>query len=131
MADAKTRFMQIPPRHQRTLEMLAVIAKQPHRDIHGAVGIAALRDEDEPFTLEQIVDPLMERGLIENLSETELGTGGRYFVRITRFGEMCLGLGYMLRESRKPTQVEIKTLSDGLPRENAATALGETIVGTA
>lgn len=124
------RFMAIPPRHQRALEMLAVISRQP-RDIYGAIGVAALRDEDEPFTLEQIVSPLMERGLIEDLSQTELGKGGKYFVRITRLGEICLSLGYMLREPRKVADPELKTLSDGLPREAEPNpGEEETITGT-
>jgi hypothetical protein len=127
MANEKNKFMPIPPRHQRALEMLALLAKQPHRDILGAIGIAALRDEDDVFTLAQIVDPLMERGLIEDLRETELGTGGRYFVRITRLGELCLGLGYMLREPRKGSEQELKRLNEGTP---SAPVEEETILGT-
>jgi hypothetical protein len=124
--DVKARFMPIPPRHQRALEMLL---KRKGSDYLGGIGIAALRDEDEPFTLEQIVEPLMMRGLIEDLSETELGLGGRYFVRITRLGEMCLSLGYMLREPRKLSEPELKRLNEGMPQKTAAIE-GETIPGT-
>lgn len=128
MASVKDRFMLIPPRHKRALEMLAIIARQPNRDIHGAIGVAALRDEDEPFTLEQIVQPLWDRGLIEDLTETELGSGGKYFVRITKLGEMCLSMGYMPREPRKTTDGEMK----GLKGEVEHPAIeGEKSVGTA
>lgn len=134
MADSiKDKFMVIPPRHQRALELLAVIARQPSRDILGAIGVAALRDEDEPFTLEQIVQPLWERGLIEDLTETELGSGGRYFVRITTLGVVCLGLGMMLRDPRKVTEAEIQGLQLEMPTEagERAAIANESIVGTA
>jgi hypothetical protein len=109
MADTiKDRFMQIPPRHQRALEMLR---EQRTRDPLGAIGAGALRDEDDPFTLEQIANPLWERGLIEDLTGTEMETAGRYFVRITPLGLVCLGLGYMLREPRKATEHEMMQLN--------------------
>jgi hypothetical protein len=108
MMPISDHFMPIPPRHRRALEMLAVIALQPNRDILGAIGTGALLDEDEPFTLEQIVLPLSKRGLIEDLSHTELGAGGLYFIRITELGKICLGLGYMLREPRRTSPEEIK-----------------------
>ena len=128
----KERFMVIPPRHHRALELLAVIAKQPSRDILGAIGVGALHDEDEPFTLEQIVKPLFERGLIEDLTETELGAGGKYFVRITALGVVCLGLGMMLRDGRKATEAEIRGLQLETPSEadERAAIENESIVGT-
>ena len=124
--NVKDGFMAIPPRHQRALEMLM---KQKKRDQFGGIGVGALRDEDDPFTLEQIVQPLWERGMIEDLSETDLGLGGRYFVRITRVGEICLSLGYMLREPRKLSEPELKRLNEGMPQKTAAIE-GETIPGT-
>jgi hypothetical protein len=129
----KDKFMTIPPRHQRALELLAVIARQPNRDIYGAIGVGALRDEDEPFTLEQIVQPLWERGLIEDLTGTELRTGGKYFVRITALGIVCLGLGMMLRDARKVTEAEIKGLQLETPSEadERAAIEDEQIAGTA
>jgi hypothetical protein len=101
------KFMVIPPRHQRALEMLRA---QRLRDPLGAIGKGAMRDEDEPFTLEQIVKPLFERGLIEDLTWTDLHEAGKYFVRLTQLGDICLSLGYMLRETRKPTLAEWKGL---------------------
>jgi hypothetical protein len=102
------KFMVIPPRYQRALEMLRA---QRLRDPLGAIGRGAMRDEDEPFTLEQIVDPLWERGLIEDLTWTDLHEGGKYFVRLTQLGDICLSLGYMLREPRKVTLGEMRFLA--------------------
>ena len=106
-----TLFVVIPPRHLRALKMLV---EQKGRDRFGGIGIGALRDEDEPFTLEHITDPLFSRGLIEDLTGTEMESSGKYFVRITRLGEVCLGLGIMLRESRKTTDVEMRILGGDL-----------------
>lgn len=106
MIETNSKFMAIPPRHRVALEMLLV--QRRNRDGFGCIGTGALRDEDEPFTLEQIVKPLFERGLIEDLTETDLGAGGQYFVRITQLGKACLGLGYMLRDPRTATEAEIK-----------------------
>lgn len=113
-------FMPIPPRHRRCLEFLQ---GQRKFDLYGAIGTRALRDEDEPFSLEQIVGPLYERGLVEDLTETELGhSAGRYFTRITKLGEICLGLGYMLRDPRKTTEAEIKKYSEQEAAEQQRTA---------
>jgi hypothetical protein len=101
-------FMVIPPRYQRALEMLRA---QRLRDNLGAIGKGAMRDEDDVLTLEQIVDPLWERGLIEDLTWTDLKEGGKYFVRLTQLGDICLSLGYMLREPRKVTLAEMKFLA--------------------
>lgn len=98
-----TKFMVIPPRHQRALEMLV---DQKHRDRFGGIGVGAMREEDDVLTLEQIVEPLAARGLVEDLTQTEMGESGRFFVRITRLGELCLSLGGMLREQRKMTEDE-------------------------
>jgi hypothetical protein len=102
------KFMAIPPRYQRALEMLR--AQRLH-DPFGAIGKGAMRDEDDVFTLEQIVDPLFERGLIEDLTWTDLKEGGKYFVRLTQLGDICLSLGYMLRETRKVTLAEMRYLA--------------------
>jgi hypothetical protein len=102
------KFMVIPPRYQRALEMLRA---QRLRDPLGAIGKGAMRDEDEPFTLEQIVKPLFERGLIEDLTWTDLHEAGKYFVRLTQLGDICLSLGYMLRESRQVTLAEMRFLA--------------------
>jgi hypothetical protein len=101
-------FMVIPPRHLRALEMLRA---QRLRDNLGAIGKGAMRDEDDVLTLEQIVDPLLERGLIEDLTWTDLREGGKYFLRLTQLGDICLSLGYMLREPRKVTLAEMRFLA--------------------
>lgn len=104
----RAKFVEILPRHRRALEMLASIALDAKRDIFGCIGFPALRDEDDVFTLEQIVDPLLVRGLIEDLTGTEMGDSGKYFVRITPLGAFCLGVGLMLRDARKSTPEEMK-----------------------
>jgi hypothetical protein len=126
----KDKFMPIPPRHHRALEMLI---EQRKRDAFGGIGVGALRDEDDQFTLEEIVTPLWDRGLIENLTETELGASGKYFVRITPLGVVCFGLGLMLREGRKVTEPEIQGLQLETPSEadERAAIQSESIVGTA
>jgi hypothetical protein len=100
-------FMPISPRHRRALEMLV---EQKKRDSLGGIGIAALHDEDDVFTLEQITEPLMERGLIEDLTWTDLEAAGKYFVRITPLGDVCLAFGQMLREPRIVSDKAMKML---------------------
>lgn len=109
---SNVHFMPIPPRHRRALEMLLV---QRHHDAFGGIGIGAMRDDDEPFTLEQIVEPLMVRGLIEDLTWTDLREDGKYFVRLTKLGEFCLGVGYMLREPRLTSEAEMRKYAAELP----------------
>jgi hypothetical protein len=111
--------MVIPPRHLRALEMLR---ERRHLAGLGEIGRGALRDEDDVLTLEQIVEPLEQRGLIEDLTQTDLGDGGKYFVRITPLGSMCLALGYMLRETRKTTNEEMKLIAAALPEPMIMTA---------
>ena len=110
----KEKFMTIPPRHQRALQMLM---EQRKKDLLGGIGVGALRDEDEPFSLEQIVQPLWMRGLVEDLTETEMGGAGKYFVRITALGVVCFDLGMMLRDPRSVTDAEIKGLRLETPSE--------------
>ena len=98
-----SRFMVIPPRHVRALQMLV---SQRDRDQFGGIGVGALLEDDDVLTIEQIVQPLWERGLVEDLTHTEMGEPGRYFIRITRLGQQCLALGAMLREQRKMTDDE-------------------------
>jgi hypothetical protein len=99
------QFMVITPRHQRVLtELNAVKATaQKMGDTLDAIGWGALRDEDDPFSYDQLFGPLLNRGMIEDLTATELGSGGKYFVRITQLGIVCMSLGLMLRDERKPT----------------------------
>lgn len=103
-------FMLITPRHKQALELLV---QQRSVDQFGGIGVGALRDEDDVFTLEQIVMPLWERGLIEDLTGTALGDAGRHFVRITEVGVYCLNIGYMLRNSRRTSEEEIHKYLEG------------------
>ena len=127
---ATEKFMPIPPRYIQALQMLV---EQKKKDAFGGIGVGALREEDEPLTLEQIVSPLWERGLVEDLTETELGPAGRYFVRITALGVACLHLGVMLRDPRKAADAEIQGLHRENPSEGEERAAiqEEQIVGTA
>jgi hypothetical protein len=106
-------FLEIIPRHRRALEQLR---EQKKRDALGGIGWAALRDEEDTFTLEQICAPLLERGLIEDLTGTEMGSNGKFFVRITPLGLLCLGMGYMLKVPRVTTEAEIKKYIEELPK---------------
>ena len=101
---AMALFMPIIPRHHRLLTRLV---EQKKVDRLGCIGWRGLMDEEESFTVDQLFLPLAERGLIENLSQTELGNAGVHFVRITPMGEHCLGLGYMLRDPREMTGYEL------------------------
>jgi hypothetical protein len=96
----REQFMVIIPRHQRILKELT---DQKPKDQFGGIGWGALRDEDDPLSYEQLFGPLMNRGLIEDLTQTEMGSSGKYFVRITQLGTVCMNLGLMLRDERKPT----------------------------
>jgi hypothetical protein len=104
--------MTIIPRHLRVLQELAA---QKKKDYLGGIGWGALRDEDDLFTYEQLITPLLDRGLIEDLTATELGPAGKYFVRITPLGTVCLGMGLMLRDARKVTDAELKALAIPAP----------------
>ena len=113
------QFMQITPRHQLALE---VLREHKKRDYLGGIGWAALRDEDEPFSLEQIVVPLLERGLVEDLTRTELGVNaGKLFCRITPLGVYCLGVGYMLKEPRIITEASMKATARSEPPQLEST----------
>jgi hypothetical protein len=97
-------FVPIIPRHRRLLEKLR---EQLKVDEYGGMGWRGLMDEDEEFTIDQLFKPLMERGMVEDLSHTALGNAGIYFVRITRTGLKCLSLGVMPKDPRPTTELEI------------------------
>jgi hypothetical protein len=105
---AREQFIVIIPRHLRVLKELTT---QKPKDLYGAIGWGALRDEDDAFSYGQLFGPLMERGLIEDLTATEMGSAGKHFVRITPLGSVCMNLGLMLRDPRKLTVEELKTLA--------------------
>ena len=76
----------ITPRHQR----LAALDAQRKVDHLGGIGWKALIDDDEAFDAEMLFLLALMRGLIEDLSKTDLGpAGGRLFVRITPLGRVC------------------------------------------
>jgi hypothetical protein len=105
----------IIPRHLRVLGRLI---EQRRTDQYGCIGWRGLLDDPETFTMDQIFKPLVERGLIEDLSQTPLGHGGTYFVRITPLGQFCYGIGYMIKDARPTTEAEIrKYISDVAPQK--------------
>ena len=103
----------IIPRHLRILQRLI---EQRKIDQFGCIGWRGLLDDPETFTMDQLFKPLVDRGLIEDLSQTEMGQGGTFFVRITPLGQFCYGIGYMLKEPRPTTELEIrKYIADVAP----------------
>jgi hypothetical protein len=100
-------FVPIIPRHIRLMQRLV---DQKKIDRLGCIGWRGLMDEDEVFTIDQLFKPLRERGLVEDLTKSDLGNAGVYFVHITPLGEKCLGLGYMLREPRVMSDAEQNVL---------------------
>ena len=107
-------LISIIPRH---LRILGRLVDQRRVDRYGCIGWRGLLDDPEAFTMDQLFKPLMERGLIEDLSQTELGKGGTHFVRITPLGAFCYGIGYMLKDARPTTELEIrKYISDVAPK---------------
>jgi hypothetical protein len=115
-------FMPIIPRHRRLLERLA---EQLKKDRYGAIGWRGLMDEDEPFTVDQLFKPLQERGLVEDLTATDLGKAGVYFVHITPLGLRCLGMGLMLKEPRIVSEKEMNKYISAPPA--TVTAIVESV----
>ena len=106
-------LVSIIPRHLRILQRLI---EQRKIDQYGCIGWRGLLDDPETFTMDQLFKPLVDRGLIEDLSQTEMGQGGTFFVRITPLGQFCYGIGYMLKEPRPTTELEIrKYIADVAP----------------
>lgn len=97
-------FMPIIPRHHR---LLVRLREQLKADQFGGIGWRGLMDDDEEFTIDQLFKPLMDRGMVEDLSHSELGAAGVYFVRITTIGLRCLNLGMMLKEPRHTSEKEM------------------------
>jgi hypothetical protein len=56
----------IIPRHGRLLAFLRDRAQK--RDTEFGIGTGALRDQGDVFTIEQLTEPLYERGMIETLA---------------------------------------------------------------
>lgn len=102
----------IIPRHLRILGRLIEIRRT---DQYGCIGWRGLLDDPETFTMDQLFKPLIERGLIEDLSSTPMGHAGTYFVRITPLGQFCYGIGYMIKDARVTTELEIQKYISGTP----------------
>ena len=102
----------IIPRH---LRILGALIERRKVDMFGCIGWRGLLDDPESFTMEQIFRPLVERGLIEDMSNTEMGGAGSYFVRITPLGQFCYGIGYMIKDARVTTELEIQKYISGTP----------------
>jgi hypothetical protein len=93
----------IIPRHGRLLAFLRDRAQK--RDTEFGIGTGALRDQGDVFTIEQLTEPLYERGMIETLAGYR--PAGHLFTRITGFGSLCLDFGMMPKSARKdPASVE-------------------------
>jgi hypothetical protein len=108
-------FMQILPRHMRLLERLI---EQQKKDLHGGIGWRGLIEGDDDWTMDDLFVPLLERGLIEDLTSTpDFGPkAGKYFVRITPVGKMCAAFGWMLKDRHKATEKEFQKFSAELAK---------------
>ena len=105
-------FMPIIPRHQKLLTRLI---EQFKVDPYGSIGWRGLLEENEAFTIDQLFKPLVDRGLVEDLTE-HMGRSGTYFVHITKLGMICQAMGVMLKEPRILTGDEVtKYLAAHLP----------------
>jgi hypothetical protein len=115
MASLTEHFVQIIPRHQRLLERLI---EQQKVDIHGGIGWRGLLEGDQDLTMDQLFVPLLDRGLIEDLTAVpDFGPkAGTYFVRITPVGKLCAAYGYMLKTRHKSTEKEVHKYLAELPR---------------
>jgi hypothetical protein len=111
-------FVQILPRHMRLLEHLI---KQQKLDHYGCIGWGGLVEDDD-WDREQLFLPLLERGLIEDLSAIpDFGPkAGQYFVRITPLGKMCAAYGYMLKDRHKASEKEMQKFAGELPRPDTS-----------
>ena len=83
-------MMPIIPLHQRILERLR---EQKKVDPYGLIGKGFMGDDDGlaaiGITPVEAVTPLLERGMVIE------GDIIRFHIRITTFGEACLGFGLM------------------------------------
>jgi hypothetical protein len=116
MSVSSQNFMPIMPRHQR---ILGALEMRRHVDMFGGIGWKGLLDDEEVFDFDVLFQPLIDRGLIEDLSDTEMGPAGRYFVRITPLGRICNGIGLMLRAPRVTSEAELHKFGV-LPFKSAA-----------
>ena len=106
-------FVQILPRHMRILTRLLEQAKA---DMFGSIGWKALIEGEDDWTMDELFVPLLQRGLIEDLTAVpDLGPkAGKYFVRITPIGAFCHSLGFMLKDRHRATEKEIQKYADEL-----------------
>lgn len=117
----REKFMVIIPPHRRVLERLLA---QKLVDALGMLGKAAVRGDNDVLTLAELTQPLLDRGMIEDLTKTEMGASGRLFLRITRIGELCLDMGVMLRDARCFTIEELSGLAEKAPAKIVAGPVG-------
>lgn len=112
-------FVEILPRHQRLLERLI---EQKKVDMLGAIGWRGLLEGDDDWTMDELFQPLIERGLVEDLTANpDFGAkGGQYFVRITALGNMCASFGWMPKVRHKTSTGEFLKFSGELPRPDTS-----------
>lgn len=89
-------YARLIPIHQKILDRLIAQAKV---DTYGAIGWGgplAEMDMQRPSDQERgaIYQPLLDRGLVCDCTD-QVGTTGRFFVRITALGTVCAALGIM------------------------------------
>jgi hypothetical protein len=106
-------FVQIHVRHMR---ILARLIEQSKLDMFGSIGWKALIEGDDDWTMDELFLPLLQRGLIEDLTAVpDLGPkAGKYFVRITPLGAFCHSVGFMLKDRHKGTEKEMQKYADEL-----------------
>jgi hypothetical protein len=89
------RFQPIIPLQQKILDRLIA---QRRVDPLGAIGWKGpLEDLGTTLPVEMLYEPLLVRGMVEDCTNTELGPGGRFFVRVTDLGVKCAAFGLMMR----------------------------------
>lgn len=120
------------------MRILARLIEQAKADMFGSIGWKALIEDEDDWTMDELFLPLLQRGLIEDLTAVpDLGPkGGKYFVRITPLGGLCYSLGFMLKDRHKGTEKEIQKYADELqsitPTSETPASTGENNVeGTA
>jgi hypothetical protein len=117
-------FVQLLPRQLRLLERLI---EQKKVDLYGGIGWRGLLEGEDDWPMDQLFKPLLERGLIEDLTAVpDFGTrSGQYFVRITPLGKLCASYGWMLKATHTATEKEMEKFAGELKKPSE---LGEVAV---